>query len=127
MGKYKTSDLHAQYSDWHYNLIKQDKKYKRLICSDIDRIWLEYDLAGNEVLCVLDLKFEESFDNLTATEEGLRRWFIDKGARFYVVYVKRDFSSFRVVNERGEYIKFKPLDFADWLLLKRKVKKDLLF
>jgi hypothetical protein len=121
MGKFKNSEIHDLYSDWKIKLINSDPAYSRLICSDIDRIWVEVDRAGKTVICVLDLKWEESGDNQTPTEKVLQDWFVSKGARYYTVFIKRDWSLFSVVNERGEVKRLRPIAFAEWLLKKRKV------
>lgn len=116
MGKYPNSDIHAKYSDWHWQLVNIDEKYKRLYVADIDRLWLEYDFRLKEVVAVIDIKWEGSEDGLTPTEKGIYEWFLCKGVFYYVVYIDRDFTTFRVVNHRKDEIVMTSIEYAEWLL-----------
>ena len=117
MGKYINSDIHNRYSDWHWNLIEIDKKYKRLYCADIDRFWIEYDFYKKAVIAVQDLKYEGTNDGITATEKGIYDWFISKDVPCYIIFITRDFEKFRVVSYKNETeIKFDGIGYADWLL-----------
>lgn len=135
MGKYPNSDLHNKYSDWHWNLIKKNDKYKKLYVSDIDRLWLEYDFGKNAVVGVLDIKKEESMDSITATEKGTYDWFERMGVKVYTVFINSDFTRFTVINCKGKTIILEELEYADFLLslrsqsnyikfLKQKEKED---
>lgn len=116
MGKYPNSDIHKLYSDWHWGLVEKDDKYKKLYVSDLDRLWVEYDFASEEIIAVVDIKWENSGDTMTPTEIGVRNWLERHGAKFYIVYITRSFNRFRIVNSAGfESIKTS-LDYADWLL-----------
>ena len=121
MGKYPNSKIHELYSDWHWELINKDDKYKRLYVSDIDRLWLEYDFSRNEVVAVIDIKWDGSGDGMTATEKGVYDWFLSKGVGYYIVFISRDFKSFKVQNHRGEMLNFSGTQYADWLLDLRKI------
>jgi hypothetical protein len=127
MGKFKASPIHDLYSEWHYNLIKLDPKYKRLVCSDLDRIWVEVDRQGQTRLTVLDIKFDGGPDSQTPTEAILESWFIAKGAAYYTVYITRGFNRFRVINPQAEERIFNSTSFADWLLMRRNKKMSKLF
>jgi hypothetical protein len=116
MGKFNNSEIHSLYSDWHWKLIEIDDKYRRLYVSDIDRLWIEYDFRRDSIVAVVDLKWEGSGDVMTPTEEGIRRWFESKGARYYVVYITYDFKHFRVVNSAGLECHKEEIEYADWLL-----------
>lgn len=115
MGKYKNSDIHNKYSDWHWQLSVVDDKYKTLYCADIDRLWIEYDFKRQAVIAVFDIKYEYSGDSVTTTEKGIYDWFISKGVRVFVVYINREFTSFRVVNEKGEQLRMDALQYAEFL------------
>ena len=117
MGKYSNSKIHDMYSDWHWQLVNIDDKYKRLYVSDIDRLWLEYNYNTEAVVAVIDLKREGADDGMTATEKGVYEWFSKKGANYYLVYINNEFTSFRVVDpENNTEQIMKSLEYADWLL-----------
>lgn len=125
MGKFPESTIHGQYSDWHYQLIQKDAKYKKLYVSDIDRLWIEYDFNRNALVCVIDIKWEDSLDNLTATEVGIYKWFRNRGVDVYMVYISKDFSRFTVVDADGEEYTLSENDYAEWLYYMRiKAKRD---
>jgi len=117
MGKFGNSDIHDKYSDWHWELTKINPKYKRLYVSDIDRLWIEYDFNINAIVAIIDIKWEGSIDDgLTATEKGIYEWFKGHGAKYYVVFITKDFTRFRVVDpENGERI-LSSVEYADFLL-----------
>ena len=121
MGKYPNSEIHAKYSDWHYKLSNIDPKYTRLYQSDIDRLWVEYDFRRNAVVAVIDLKWANSDDGMTSTEKGAYEWFESKGANFFIVFVNRDFSIFRVQDSKNEIKIFNAIEYADWLLSLRTI------
>jgi hypothetical protein len=123
MGKLPNSKIHELYSDWHWSLVNIDQKYKRLYVSDIDRLWIEYDYATNAVVAIIDLKWEDSNDGFTPTEKGIYEWFERVGARYYIVYVSKDFSNFRVMNSEHRQKMFSPTEYADWLLSLRSAPK----
>lgn len=128
MGKYKNSDLHNEYSDWHWNLTKLDDKYKKLYVSDLDRLWCEYDYKGNTIVGVQDIKtIKESgyCMNLSPTEYRVYKWFLEKGSRVDIVYISDDFERFTIREFRTDKSdRFYTLDgaeaYADWLLELRK-------
>lgn len=116
MGRYPNSKIHELYSDWHYNLVKLDSKYKKLYVADIDRLWIEYDFSSNSIVAVVDIKWEGSGDLLTATEKGIYEWFRCKGVCVYTVYIDNDFHKFRVINSESVEKVFTPTEYADFLL-----------
>jgi len=122
MGKYPNSEIHAKYSDWHYNLVNKDIKYKRLYMSDIDRLWIEHNYNGNPCVAVIDLKWSDSEDGMTSAEKCIYDWFESKGARYYIVFINRDFSIFRVQDSKNEILIFNEIEYADWLLSLRTVR-----
>jgi len=122
MGKYENSTIHNKYSDWHWNLVNINDKYKRLYVADIDRLWIEYDFKRKEVVAIIDIKWLNSGDGLTATEEGIYEWFEEKGARVYTVYISHNFDKFIVLNSRGQKKIFDSIGYADWLLSLRTSK-----
>ena len=122
MGKYPNSEIHNLYSDWHWNLIKIDDKYKRLYVADIDRLWIEYDFELKSVIAIFDIKWEDADDGLTATEKGIYDWFLSKDVSYYIVYISRDFNTFKVHNSKGRVRTFSSIAYADWLLSLRTEK-----
>jgi hypothetical protein len=125
MGKHNNSKIHDKYSDWHWNLIYHDDKYKRLYVSDIDRLWLEYDFYRKEIVGVLDIKWEDSIDfSLTPTEKGIYDWFKDKNVDVYIVFIDREFTQFRVVNYLNEERIYDSIGYANFLLSLRNKKKQ---
>ena len=84
---------------------------------DKDRMFIEFDLYGEDVVGAFDLKWANSGDTITATEKGIYDWHIKHDCPVYIVYISRDFSSFRVFKYRaGEIGRFTELAYADWLL-----------
>ena len=122
MGKYPNSEIHAKYSDWHYDLVKKDEKYKRLYMSDIDRLWIEYSYNGNPIIAVIDIKWVDSDDGMTSAEKGIYDWFESKGARYYIVFINKDFTIFKIQNSRDEIKILNSDEYADWLLSLRTIK-----
>ena len=122
MGKYPNSEIHAKYSDWHYKLVNINDKYRRLYMSDIDRLWIEFSYNGSPVVAVIDLKWADSDDGMTSAEKSIYDWFESKGVRYYIVFVNRDFSIFKVQNARDELKVFNAEEYADWLLSLRTIK-----
>lgn len=122
MGKYPNSEIHAKYSDWHWKLREIDPKYARLYQSDIDRLWCEYSYNCKAVVAVIDLKYSDSDDGMTSTEKGVYEWFESKGAKFYIVFVNRDFTIFKVQDSKNEIMIFNSIEYADWLLSLRTIK-----
>lgn len=122
MGKYPNSEIHNKYSDWHWGLVKQDPKYKRLYVSDIDRIWIEYNFNKKAVVAIFDIKWEKSQDTgYTATEKGIYDWCCEQGAPVYIVYISDDFKIF-TVHEYANPLNIKVMTdgaYADWLLTLR--------
>lgn len=122
MGKFPNSDLHARYSDFHWNLVKIDPKFKRLYCADIDRLWLEYDFKREAVVAVLDIKRERDLkreeSGMTATEKGMYTWFEKNNASVFVVYISRDFQRFLIkpFKENYLYLISDQIKFGEWLL-----------
>lgn len=116
MGKYPNSNLHNQYSDWHWNLIKKDSKYKKLYVSDIDRLWIEYDFEKGEIVGVIDIKKEELLDSLTPTEKGIYQWFEKYNVKVFIVFINENFTRFTVINGKGRAIILESLEYADFLL-----------
>lgn len=124
MGKFPNSLIHERYSDWHWKLIESDQKYKRLYVSDIDRLWIEYDFTFNAVVAVIDIKWENNNDGFTATEKGIYEWFERVGAKFYIVYIAQNFSTFRIIDSRGNQMQLDSIGYADWLLSLRSRKPE---
>ena len=122
MGKYPNSEIHALYSDWHYKLVNIDPRYRRLYMSDIDRLWIEFSYNGNPIVAVIDLKWADSDDGMTSAEKSIYDWFESKGAKYYIVFVNRDFSIFKVQNSRDEIKIFNEEEYANWLLSLRTIK-----
>lgn len=120
MGKYSNSEIHNRYSDWHYKLIEIDDKYKTLYACDIDRLWIEYDFKRKAVLCVIDIKWEGGLDSISPTEKGVYDWFRERGIDCYIVYINADFSCFTVHDMYGAKYKMSDMQYANWLLSKRK-------
>ncbi len=116
MGRYPNSKIHDLYSDWHYQLIRKDEKYRRLYVADIDRLWIEYDFTSEEIVGVIDIKWEGSGDTLTPTEEGIYQWFRKRGVDVYTVYIAENFALFRVINNSNNQRIFTELEYANWLL-----------
>lgn len=127
MGKYPNSDIHGKYSDFHWNLIKEDIKYKKLYVADIDRLWIEYDFFRCAVVGVFDIKYEDTSDTLTPTEKGIYEWFQSKNVRVFLVYISRDFERFRVINETGNEIILDKIQYAEFLLSLRSRDKYIDF
>ena len=123
MGKYPNSKIHELYSDFHWKLIELDDRYKRLYTSDIDRLWLEYDFERREVVGVLDIKWMDSGDTITSTENGVYEWFVKKNVRIFIVYINKEFTKFQVINERGIEKVFNPIQYAEFLLSLRNNEK----
>jgi hypothetical protein len=123
MGKYPNSDIHAKYSDWHWQIINIDERYKQLYVADIDRLWIEYDFKREAIVGVIDVKYEDSCDTITATENGIYKWFNSKGVRVFIVFITRDFRTFRIVNEKGSDLKLNEIEYAEFLLALRDDEK----
>lgn len=119
MGKYPNSEIHNLYSDFHWNLINRNDKYKRLYTADIDRLWIEYDFNHSEIVGVLDIKWLNSTDTLTPTEEGIYKWFKKHGVRTFTVFIDRKFKKFKVLNEKNDEKLFNEIQYADFLLALR--------
>ena len=126
MGKYKNSDLHDKYSDWHYKLIEIDGKYAKLLMCDIDRLWFEYQYKKGEVIdCfIIDTKYDKSIDDVGGLEAAVYRYLEKKEIPVYIVYIteqNNEFIQFRVIRfkDNKERI-FTPMQYANWLLEKHK-------
>ena len=125
MGKYKNSDIHQKYSDWHWQLVKKDEKYKRLYVADIDRLWIEYSFEKKAVVAIMDVKYSnlEKPDGVTATEKGIYDDFEAKGYPVYIVFINKDFSRFNVFRYiSGGKRQFTDIEYADWLLSLRSTR-----
>jgi len=122
MGKYPNSDIHNKYSDFHWGLIKNGEQYKKLYTCDIDRLWIEYDFKNEEIVGVLDIKWDDNGDTLTPTENGVYKWFNKNDIRVFIVFIDRLFTKFRVVNEKGNEKLFNKIQYADFLLSLRNKK-----
>ncbi len=116
MGKYPNSDIHDKYSDWHWGLVAINDKYKRLYVSDIDRLWIEYDFLIQEIVAVIDIKWDGSGDGMTTTEKGIKEWFEKKGAKYYIVFISQDFETFKIVDKNQNIHCKTSIEYADWLL-----------
>lgn len=118
MGKRGESPIHSWYSDWHWNLTRIKPEYKTLYVSDIDRIWIEYDLRGNEMIGVFDLKVKGFYDRaISPTEKAIYDWFLKQGVKVYIVYIKMKEKVFQVINYKtGEEKILEDLEYADFLL-----------
>jgi hypothetical protein len=137
MGKYENSEIHDRYSDWHYNLTKIDPKYNILTCTDIDttyteegrvgRYWMEIDWELKKTICVMDLKWMDSDDNVTETAEIAYVWFESKGLPVYIVWIQRDFKLFKVSRFGSENPakEMNELKYANFLLALRNIKQKL--
>jgi len=123
MGKFPNSEIHNQYSDWHYGLIKDNPKYKRLYVADIDRLWLEYDFTKEAIVAVFDIKWKGGADTgFSSTEKGIYDWFILHGCPVYIVFINREFTIFEVHSYENplEVKTYTSVTYADWLLSLRK-------
>lgn len=117
MGKFPNSDIHGKYSDWHWELVKQNPKYRRLYVGDIDRLWLEYNFSREAVIAAFDIKWDGSEDaGLTATTKGIYEWLEKKGCQVFTVFITRDFQLFKVVDQSGKKLHMTSTEYADWLL-----------
>jgi hypothetical protein len=116
MGKYPNSKIHELYSDWHIDLIKKNDKYKRLYVSDIDRLWIEYDFNSNEIVGIIDLKWENSCDTITPTEQGIYNWFKKHNVKVFIVFITKDFKQFRVLSQSGNQKIYNENQYAEFLL-----------
>jgi len=123
MGKYPHSNLHNEYSDFHWRLNKLNPKYKRLYCADIDRLWIEYDFRKKAVVAVMDIKKErdllkEEF-GFTPTEKGIYEWHEEAGAKVFIVYIRENFEKFYIMPFKESnkiFILEGDIKYADWLL-----------
>ena len=119
MGKYPNSEIHDRYSDWHWGLVKQDPKFRRLYVADIDRLWIEYNFRKNAVVAIFDIKWENSQDvGYSPTEKGIYDWFCEHQAPVYIVYISQDFTRF-TVHDYSNPINVKAMSseaYANWLL-----------
>ena len=121
MGKFRNSDIHDRYSDWHWKLAEKKEEYKTLFMSDIDRVFVEIDLDGNAVLAAFDIKYDEGIDHVSKTEEVLYKWLEKVGVRCYVVYISQNFSNFKVLRYvDNKTINMTAEQYADWLVKLRK-------
>lgn len=121
MGKLPNSKIHELYSNWHWNLIDIDSKYKKLYTADIDRLWIEYDFDDEEIVGILDIKWEDSGDTLTPTEKGIHKWFEKREVKNFVVYINKEFTKFRVIDKTKQRT-WNEIQFADFLLALRNEK-----
>lgn len=123
MGKYSNSKIHDIYSDFHWKLIELGDIYRQLYVSDIDRMWIEFDLTQNTIVGVIDIKWENLGDTITPTEDGIYNWFRKQGVRVFIVYINENFTKFTTVNEKGIRKEFNQLQYADFLLSLRSPKR----
>lgn len=130
MGKYQNSDLHAIYSDWHYRLIEAHPQYKKLWCTDIDRLWVEVDDEHRDIVAVCDLKWDGGQDSVTLAESITYEFFQKNKVPVFVVWCKRDpdmphvITSFRVCLYGTEKVwQLSPMKYADFLLKLRMAKR----
>jgi hypothetical protein len=124
MGKYTNSDIYNRYSDWHYDLIKKNQKYKDLFMCDIDRFFIEVDKDKKLAIAAFDLKYDNNIDTVSFTEEILYKWLEKNGCRVYIIYISKDFKIFKVqrFNFLEKYI-LSEIQYADWLLRLRTLLK----
>ena len=126
MGKFKNSDIHDRYSNWHWKLAEKNEEYKSLFMSDIDRIFVEVDIDGNAVLAAFDLKYDNGYDNVSSTEEVLYKWLDKVGVRCYIVYISQDFSNFKVLRfADNKIVNMTEQEYANWLVKLRKYLKQV--
>jgi hypothetical protein len=123
MGKYSNSEIHNKYSDFHWNLIEVDEKYKKLYTCDIDRLWIEYDFSHNEIVGILDLKWLNSTDSITPTENGVYDWFRKHNVKVFTVFIDKSFTKFKVLKDNENYWYFNKIQYADFLLALRSRRK----
>lgn len=127
MGKFKNSNLHAEYSDWHYQLTKIAPHFQQLWCIDIDRLWVEVDERYRDIVAVCDVKYDNGVDRVTTAEAIAYEWFQKQGVPVFVVMCRQ-------VN--GQFIKFtvqlygtekvwelSPQAYANWLVKLRFAKR----
>jgi len=121
-GKYAGSQLHGEYSHWHYGLREKGEKYKSLCLTDIDRLWVEVDVKRGSIVGVVDIKKHEGKDEEpTISEKIIYNWFNDRLVRVYIVFIHKNFEKFTVRNFRtGEEETLTRREYADWLLYWRK-------
>lgn len=127
MGKYKNSDIHQKYSDWHWSLININTKYRRLYVADIDRLWVEYDFNKNAIVAIMDLKYQNNGDindmGMTSTEKGIYEHFESLNIPVYIVFITYDFRKFtvyRFAENNGK--EFSSIEYADWMLSLRSTR-----
>jgi len=124
MGKYTNSDIYNRYSDWHYNLIKQNQKYKNLYMTDIDRLFVEVDKDNKIAIAIFDLKYDNNIDTISFTEEIFYKWLEKNKCRVFIVYISKDFKTFKV--QRFGFTEkhiLSEIQYADWLLRLRTLLK----
>lgn len=128
MGKYENSELHNQYSDFHWGLGEINPAFKKLYVSDLDRVWAEFDFKGNKVVGIQDIKTMKEANycmRLSPTEYGVYQWGAEAGAQVSVVYISEDFQRFTIRSfVDGKSDSFFTLHSAEeygwWLLAQRK-------
>lgn len=89
MGKHGPSDIHDNFSTWHWN-----KCGSGAYMVDLDRIWMEQ--RSEKPVAIYDLKKEtgDKFDPPTWAEIIAADWFEKQGIPYYLVYIRKDFSKF---------------------------------
>lgn len=95
MGKYPNSAIHAAYSDWHYQTTELHREFKKLWCTDIDRLWVEVDQDTKGIVAVCDLKWLGSGDSVTPTEQIVYDWFRSKVSGFLSSKLTKSLSSLK--------------------------------
>lgn len=128
MGKWANSELHALYSDWHYQLTEVHPEFKKLWCTDLDRLWVEVDQDSKGIVAVCDLKWLNGGDDVTVAEQIVYDWFKQQGVRVLIIRVARDFKEFQVQSypEPKRY-RYTPDGYAKFLYyLREKVRKEKL-
>ena len=113
MGKYHNSELHAWYSDWHYQHCQKDAWL-----TDIDRLWIE--MGRRDPIAYMDLKVNG--DDVTLQEMLAMDWFEARGVPAYIVYVDGLGTSpnFQVMRwKTQERREMSTAEYVDWVNVRR--------
>lgn len=111
MGKFPNSSIHDWFSDWHLNPRVKRSAY----LADVDRLWIE--IRERKPVAALDLKWGDSSDGETWTEEITSEWFERHGIPYYLVQVETEpelkFRISRQVEDEEVYLTEK--EMIDWI------------
>lgn len=113
MGKYPPSPLHSIFSDWHIKNCSRNS----YLC-DIDRLWVE--IREGRLVAVFDIKYMDSIDKITPSEEIVYAWFEEKNVPCYTVYFPKTFQVLNkdlkvVITRKGKSLVLRERDFIEWI------------